>query len=377
MLLLAGFKYKTGLTAHAQTHSGQYKYTCTVCQLGFPRKYALDCHNKKIHGLTPRRHVKYSCVTCTQVFSSREILQRHVAHAHQGQRWKCQYCSKEFIRKPDLNAHVQFHTGDFRYYCVVCSEGFARKYRLNLHMARVHNPKSLQCDLCGKSFDYWDTLRNHKEVCGVKVNRFECGVCHKRLKSRSILREHLTLHDPSRATPCQHCGKMFKTRKHARFHERKVHPSSGERSQCSVCKAVLKSRVYLAKHMALHDVSRHVTCTHCDKRFKSKDHLKLHMKNMHKLVYVLNEQQLDGDVVTLEQTYPNTVPDQAQSEVESNEGEARSGIIIRSQTTADAVPEADFMTSAVSSKPHAVIRIKPSNFGIQLAKSCAFDATMQ
>ncbi|XP_064597399.1 uncharacterized protein LOC135463872 isoform X2 [Liolophura sinensis] len=60
---------------------------------------------------------------------------------------------------------------------------------------------------------------------GGRSNQLKCSVCHRVFSSRSTLRRHRTLHDPSsRRHTCKLCPARFRRLEHLRNHQRRIHP---------------------------------------------------------------------------------------------------------------------------------------------------------
>ncbi len=111
------FRSKDGLRRHEQTHFKDKPFSCEVCSEGFTEKSSLDLHSAKHTGKLPftcgfcqdeegfkdeadlRKHkieahpeqipseLSHVCEFCWNSFASPQILQEHVASAHE--KYKC------------------------------------------------------------------------------------------------------------------------------------------------------------------------------------------------------------------------------------------------------------------------------------------------
>ena len=247
------------------------------------RILAAEFKTKSLFESHVRRHEQrarnsQACELCGKVYSSPVYLQKHVLRKHGSSSNKqiaCKTCPETFVTYELYANHLPCARSRKRHACAYCDKIFARDVSLRKHVMRTHERKSLSC-VCGRSFDYFNTLRQHQLSCGVTDNQHECPLCHKRYKSRAILREHLQrLHAGQQVMPCPHCGKTFRSKKHVFYHVRKVHPPRTDGYACHICKAVLKCEQYLREHMK----SKHgapFACVQCGEAFDSDETLAAH-----------------------------------------------------------------------------------------------------
>ena len=67
--------------------------------------------------------------------------------------------------------------------------------------------KTFQCSSCGKFFDNFIQLKNHKyQVHPSNYGSIKCEICFKTLKTKSILINHMLTHNKS-SFSCTHCFK--------------------------------------------------------------------------------------------------------------------------------------------------------------------------
>lgn len=88
------------------------------------------------------------CDICSDLFPSKELLQKHIL-VHVGKNpYICDVCSVGFSSKEILQKHVLVHVGEKPYRCVVCNARF--KECANLHNHSItHGPDKLtNCDIC-------------------------------------------------------------------------------------------------------------------------------------------------------------------------------------------------------------------------------------
>ncbi len=87
-----------------QHHTGNYSFTCQVCQTGFTRKKPFEDHMRK----------------------------------HEGHFYRCEYCDKAFQSFPGFKHHVRTHTKKYPFSCYVCMIGFNLRSELKIHENEHH-----------------------------------------------------------------------------------------------------------------------------------------------------------------------------------------------------------------------------------------------
>jgi len=95
---------------HLQYHSGDSKYVCKDCQLGYKTFSPFEQHMKTHHDevVEPDKH------PCTQ-------------------------CTKKFRNAADLRMHLLYHSGNYEYLCKCCLMGYAKLKGFRTHMRNQHD----------------------------------------------------------------------------------------------------------------------------------------------------------------------------------------------------------------------------------------------
>ncbi len=151
-----------------------------------------------------------------------------------------------------------------------CAVRLKQPENLALHR-RCHNEDSFDCPECKERFPFWSKLalhlwRHHR----LDLELFACPECDNfRCFSRARLRLHQTSHRGDRPFLCDDCGKGFKTEKNLRVHQR-LHVSTGGDAAavaletCTVCERTFKEKRLLKLHMAaVHEKLKPHLCNFC------------------------------------------------------------------------------------------------------------------
>jgi len=65
-----------------------------------------------------------------------------------------------------------------------------------------------QCEICGKTFPYKNTLRAHVNT-HTRAKSYACDVCGKTFGNRDHLKYHCKIHTGDRSFTCDVCGKAL------------------------------------------------------------------------------------------------------------------------------------------------------------------------
>jgi len=196
------------------------------------------------------------------------------------------------ITDPDMKNLIR-RDGEY-YKCSECSYRTLAGSNIKLHVARVHLPKSFQCDQCNKRYALHKDLLSHKTV---HTRPHPCHLCGMSFSKPYLLRQHTRCRHEG--TPkkrgrkpgtknikvcesvplsCKHCDYVTFTNWNLVTHLQRVHAE--KIYKCIECNSAFGLMKDLNQHTKAIHMSR-FECSHCKKILKSAYSLKMHVKVIH------------------------------------------------------------------------------------------------
>ncbi|XP_074038476.1 uncharacterized protein [Leptinotarsa decemlineata] len=228
----------------------------------------------------------FACLLCPETFSHESTLKRHAKLHSKRALFSCDVCFRNFNKKTQLKLHKKVHTRKKSYQCSICNESFTNSSNLSSHL-QTHNSKNLfECTVCGKCFTNRYTLKRHMKTHPLHNNptqdgknifkkSINCALCTKTFTHERGLKQHKKLHNKESPVMCDVCFKGFSLKLDLNSHM-KVH-TADKYHQCKICSKNFLHITTLSEHTQNHKDTQ-FKCTMCEKCFKRRDLLKLHMK---------------------------------------------------------------------------------------------------
>jgi len=168
-----------------------------------------------------------------------------------------------------------------RYECDICFKSLKTRQILAMHI-KAHGLERVQCTECNKTFTNVQSLRRHQLThMGEAGRNFYCEMCGMSFIRASDVRGHkLRVH--GERLKCQECERTFYSPKHLKAHQVIAHDAENNDEvkvyQCDKCTRKFIQPSDLNRHYLLHSGERNFTCTICGKAFPQSGHLAGHMR---------------------------------------------------------------------------------------------------
>ena len=168
------FKYERNVVAHIETiHFNRDVCECRICGARLVKRFYLKRHLAEQHG-----------VLNFGLSLDREQLPKYT----------CSICDKEFKRRYHLSEHEKVHQVKKRYVCDLCEETFSYKSKLTRHKSTQHEDQpSLSCSVCDHKFKSLWNLNEHFKTHSDSREVFSCNLCTRQYLSRWNLKRHIVL----------------------------------------------------------------------------------------------------------------------------------------------------------------------------------------
>lgn len=240
---------------------------CAVkgCSKSFMTQNGFNTHMSYIHGII--KTSTYTCITCKTNYQMTAIeFQEHVKKCqlnneyNSQQEIQCDICKFMCNNVESYVSHKMFH--DTRNLIQTVDDNGKTLFRKK-------EKNNFVCDLCGKLFANSRNIRKHKlnvHLVDFDGILFGCDLCGVKKPTKRLLYKHIKSVHIVKPTPCETCGKIYRTRE------------------------------LWQKHSLIHnDLKKNHVCVYCPHkpRFLCKSALQKHMKGCHGECTIGNKYQCD------------------------------------------------------------------------------------
>ena len=223
-----------------------------------------------------------SCNFCGKTYKSPYAMKYHRRVVHESFRISCKICMKSFTAKHKLRVHPckgkpSVETAKAKtHQCHRCSLKFTKKVDLKHHVLRVHEAKSIEkMELCELESNDQTTDQDVKDNENIFDLTLVLDLKDSDNKEMEVDKENIANHQnlQNHSFLCMHCNKRFKTRNHLVQHDRTVHQKKRYKAdkpdQCS------------KQRLEKHPIKPYFECDQCEKKFKLKGKLDQHILIVH------------------------------------------------------------------------------------------------
>ncbi|XP_071556605.1 uncharacterized protein [Temnothorax nylanderi] len=176
-------------------------YPCDTCGKQFHNPKNLDIHVRSFSLATD------ICPMCGTGFSSKRLLQTHIAAAH----------------VPQISQTYSFH-------CVFCNQGFLKKHDLRPHILHLHSQQVLNMLACDFNMSQEKSDKSYVTIC---------NVCNLVFETRDRFIEHRMYYYKTHTLTCSLCAQSFQGLYMFNHHTKLIHYSEEKRKAfsyiCEIC----------------------------------------------------------------------------------------------------------------------------------------------
>ncbi|CAH1994827.1 unnamed protein product [Acanthoscelides obtectus] len=290
-------------------HMDSHIFQCDICYQAFDAVDDLATH-KRSHN----DEKLLFCMICDLPFKAKALLISHMRGCKKVTSYECKLCPRLFLSSSDLKEHFSVHMAEEPFVCVICDKRFKQKKHLTEHMKKYKNetPSDKQvkhnkrlnsvsedsrsrtaekpyvcliCDMRFKQKDYFiDHLKRHKSetlnepdlsdrIEPSKESVIKCHLCSLSCSTDKTLSRHMQIMHVPRV--CDICGKVLSSIPSLKTHKKTVH-SDDKPFACQFCDKRFKQKSYLSLHLKTHTDDRPFACQVCSRRFITMSNFKKH-----------------------------------------------------------------------------------------------------
>lgn len=157
---------------------------------------------------------------CSVQIKNGDYFRNHLL-SHNTDNIQCKWCTnKEHIPVTKYIAHyIRLH----KYQCVLCDKKVTSRYGLRYHMKLHKDTRNYKCPLpnCKSAFALFAVLKRHILERHSDNERYKCPQCPLAFGSKDNLKYHKNKDHESAKHACTLCGRIFLVAGHLKIHKQK------------------------------------------------------------------------------------------------------------------------------------------------------------
>ena len=242
-----------------ESQNEKYFYTCQLesCQIPCPcpqcHQGQAQCPDHKMghRALFDEKEHAVSIRSSEEFCKEKSFFAKSYVLKYSGIPLKCRRCRKDLLYHESY--HIKYHNN-----CRFCKQTWF-KYK-------AENEADLKY------------LEKREEAYFKTV----CPHCDKSFCEAYIAKRHIQSEHKTSQFKCSICEREFQSKTAMTYHENLVHKTDNTLVSCYMCNKTLASLDTLKSHQKYaHSTERNEQCTYCDKKFKQKRDLRIHLARIH------------------------------------------------------------------------------------------------
>ena len=145
------------------------------------------------------------------------------------------------------------HEGEKLFQCEICFSSSAEKRTLKRHTKSIHEIENHSAKCVEDGVIKEEGLNTAKSY---RTKKVECGICHKIIYQRNLLKHIRSVHERIKPFRCEKCASSFAEKKDMLRHIGTVHEGK-KLYKCDTCKTNFSQKANLNAHIkTLHEKTR-------------------------------------------------------------------------------------------------------------------------
>lgn len=179
--------------------------------------------------------------------------------------YTCKFCGIILKRKCQQSRHEKIHTGEecrtcnnrindtfFTEYKITQNENNPWSFKISKNHKLVHSAKLFTSKICGEKFHHSSSRNRHRKSHTKRI--WSCEICERKFSRKDSRKRHMRIHTGKNYT-CRICEISFMKLYHLKEHHLRMHKSKMQ-YRCALCDKKFKFKSQLIIHIAKHNKNR-------------------------------------------------------------------------------------------------------------------------